>query len=162
MNTLHIIIILPVIGGLVGFKSHQAEPSACIERETLFYVNYDTVPAKTVYRDLNTGETIDIWYDRVGMRALNKKTGAPVELYVNTSTNDTVFGRGRFIVNNYVIKGADGKWKLNEEKVTLNGNEIKVKTGGKELRIDGDEARGKAKGVKGKAGDDDVKEKTRN
>lgn len=122
---------------------------------------YDTVPNKSVYRDLNTRETIDIWYDRVGMRTLNKKSGESVEFYINTSTNDTVFGRGRFIVNNYVIKGDDGKWKLDDGKVKVDGDELKVKVGDQKFKIDGDEIKIKGNGIKAKSEGDDVKVKTR-
>ena len=121
----------------------------------------DTVPGSTVYRDLNTGEAIDIWYDAVGMRTLNKKTGAPVEFYINTSTNDTVFGRGRFVVNNYVIKGDDGKWKLNDGKVKVDGDELKVKVGDQKLKIDGDEIKIKANGVKMKSEAGELKVKSK-
>ncbi|MBC7826788.1 MAG: hypothetical protein H7122_03505 [Chitinophagaceae bacterium] len=121
----------------------------------------DTVPNKTVYLDLNTGETIDIWYDAAGLRTLNKKTGAPVDFYVNTSTNDTVFGRGRFVVNGYVLKGDDGKWNLNDGKVKVDGDELKVKVGDQKFKIDGDEIKIKGNGVKVKSDGGDVKVKSK-
>lgn len=114
-------------------------------------ITRDTVPVKIQYRDLNTGETIDIWYDAVGLRTLNKKTGAPVEFYINTSTNDTVFGRGKFIVNGYVTKGNDGKWKLIDGKVKVDGDELKVKVGDQKLKIDGDKIKIKKDGIKAKS-----------
>jgi hypothetical protein len=110
---------------------------------------------------LNTGEAIDIWYDKVGMRTLNKKTGGPVEFHINTSTKDTVFGRGRFIVNNYVIKGDDGKWKLDDGKVKVDGDELKVKVGDQKFKVDGDEIKIKSKDGKAKYEDDKIKIKTK-
>lgn len=124
------------------------------------YETNDTVPT-IVYRDLNTGESINVWYDAVGMRTLNKKTGALVDFYVNTSTNDTVFGRGKFVVNGYVIQGDDGKWKLNDGKVKVDGDELKVKVGDQKLKIDGDEIKIKSNGVKAKSEDGEVKVKTK-
>lgn len=121
----------------------------------------DTVPGKTVYRDLSTGETVDIWYDAVGMRTLNKKTGAPIEFYVNTSTSDTVLGRGRFVVNGYVVKGDDGKWKLDDGKVKVDGDELKVKVGDQKLKIDGDEIKIKSGGTKVKSDDGEIKVKSK-
>lgn len=121
----------------------------------------DTVPNKTVYRDLNTGETLDIWYDAVGIRTLNKKTGAPVEFYINTATNDTVFGRGRFVVNGYVIKADDGKWKLDDGKVKIDGDELKVKVGDQKFKIDGDEIKIKGNGIKAKSEDGELKVKSK-
>jgi len=97
---------------------------------------YDTVPNKSSYRDLNTGETINIWYDAVGLRTLNKKTGALVEFYINTQSNDTVVGRGKFIVNGYIVKGNDDKWKLDDEKITRDGDDIKIKAGNQKFKID--------------------------
>ena len=128
-------------------------------QERISLIPQDTVPNKTVYRDLNTGETIDIWYDAVGIRTLNKKTGAPVEFYINTTTNDTVFGRGRFVVNSYVVKGEDGKWKLDDAKVKVDGDELKVKVGDQKFKIDGDEVKIKGKGGKAKYEDDKTKVK---
>ena len=121
----------------------------------------DTTAPKTAYRDLNSGETIEIWYDAVGIRTLNKKTGAPVEFYVNTVTNDTVFGRGRFVVNGYVIKGDDGKWKLNDGKVKVDGDELKVKVGDQKFKIDGDEVKIKGNEIKAKSEDGELKVKSK-
>lgn len=120
----------------------------------------DTVPSKTMYRDLGTGEVITIWYDAAGIRTLNKKTGAPVDFYINTSTNDTVFGRGRFIVNGYVIKDGEGKWKLDDAKLKVDGDELKLKVGDQKLKIDGDEIKIKGNGIKVKSEKGEVKVKS--
>jgi len=149
--------------GFVTFENFNSEKSVSVSfsEKGLVYSTYDTVPNKTVYRDLGTGETIEIWYDAAGLRTLNKKTGTPVEFYINTSTNDTVFGRGRFIVNGYVIKGDDGIWKLNDGKVKVDGDELKVKVGDQKLKIDGDEIKFKGDGIKAKSEGGDVKVKTK-
>ena len=120
----------------------------------------DTVPGKTIYKDLGMGETVEIWYDAVGLRTLNKKTGAPIEFYVNTSTRDTVFGRGRFVVNSYILKGDDGKWKLDDGKVKVDGDELKVKVGNQKFKIDGDEIKIKGNGIKAKSDDGEIKVKS--
>ena len=150
------------MGGLVTFDGSEAFKAVANQtsQEVSFMVG-DTVPNKTVYRDLNTGETIDIWYDAVGIRTLNKKTGTPVEFYINTSTNDTVFGRGRFVVNSYVIKGEDGKWKLDDGKVKVDGDELKVKVGDQKFKIDGDDVKIKGNGVKAKTEDGEIKVKSK-
>lgn len=163
MKTIYIAIAgaFALTGLSIESNDRQKFATASIDGKLLSCTTYDTVPNKTIYRDLNTGETIDIWYDAVGMRTLNKKTGAPVEFYVNTSTNDTVFGRGRFIVNNYVMKGDDGKWKLNDGKVKVDGDELKVKVGDQKLKIDGDEIKIKGNGVKVKSEEGELKIKSR-
>jgi hypothetical protein len=151
------------LAGAFAFERNKSERLVTVpaQKEVLWCVPYDTIPGKTVYRDLNSGETIDIWYDKVGMRTLNKKTGGPVEFYINTSTQDTVFGRGRFIVNNHIIKGEDGKWKLDDGKVKVDGDELKVKAGDQKFKIDGDEVKIKGNGVKAKTEDGEVKIKSK-
>ena len=149
-----------VLTGILSFKSRDQRISDIVAPGGIRLAN-DTVPEKTTFSDLSTGESIDIWYDAVGMRTLNKKTGALVDFYVNRTTNDTVLGRGKFVVNGYVIKGDDGKWKLNDGKVKVDGDELKVKVGDQKLKIDGDEIKIKRNGVKAKSEDGEVKVKTR-
>lgn len=91
------------------------------------------------YIDLNTGDTLDYWYDTERRTVMNRTTGVPVQFYVNTTTGDTVFGRGRFVVNGLLLRGPDGLWKFNEEKVKIDGDELKIKDGDRKLKIDGDE-----------------------
>jgi|GEM_PF-2680789 len=118
---------------------------------------YDTVPVKKSYLDLSSGQTIEIWYDVAGLRTLNKKTGATVEFYVNTTTNDTVFGKGKYVVNGYMIRAGDGKWKFDDGKLKVDGDELKLKIGDQKLKIDGDEIKVKGKGAKLKAEDGEKK-----
>lgn len=164
MKTMNVWLLgtLAAAGVAVTEAKGSGEQTMTVQDQPLIsFSALDTVPAKTVYRDLNSGETIDIWYDAVGMRTLNKKTGAPVEFYINTATNDTVFGRGRFVVNNYVIRGEDGKWQLNDGKVKVDGDELKVKVGDQKLKIDGDEIKIKSNGVKMKSEDGELKVKSK-
>lgn len=151
------------VTGLMTFESRESMQKLSVpgSPDVISLTGGDTVPNRTVYRDLNTGETIDIWYDAVGIRTLNKKTGAPVEFYINTSTNDTVFGRGRFVVNGHVLKGDDGKWKLDDGKVKIDGDELKVKVGDQKFKIDGDEIKIKGNGIKAKSEDGELKVKSK-
>ncbi|MGZ5134761.1 MAG: hypothetical protein ACXWCG_06415 [Flavitalea sp.] len=80
---------------------------------------------------------------------------------MNQNTNETVFVRGKFLVNGHVVKGGDGKWKLNDGKVKVEGDELKVKVGDQKLKIDGDEIKIKANGVKAKSEDGEIKVKTK-
>ena len=89
---------------------------------------------------------------------MNKKTYSavndePVDLYVNVATGDTIYGEGRFVVNNYVVKTEDGKYKLDNKKVKIDGDEIKIKEGNKKFNMSADE-------MKIKDGDTDTKIKT--
>jgi hypothetical protein len=89
------------------------------------------------YIDLNNGDTLDYWYDTDKKTVMNRTTNLPVDLYINTYTGDTVYGRGRFVVNGLVLQGQDGKWKLDESKVKMDGDELKIKDGKRKLKIDG-------------------------
>lgn len=109
------------------------------------------------YIDLNSGDTLDFWYDTEKKTVMNRSLGQPVEFYINTTTRDTVFGRGRFVVNGLLLQGDDGKWKFNEEKVKIDGDELKIKDGKRKLKIDGDELKIKDGNRKIKSDGNDVK-----
>src|SRR5829696_5237774 len=87
------------------------------------------------YIDLNTGDTLDYFYDTERKTVMNRTSNAPVDFYINTYTGDTVYGRGRFIVNGFLLQGDDGKWKFDESKVKVDGDEIKLKDGKRKLKI---------------------------
>lgn len=113
------------------------------------------------YVDLNSGKTVDVWYDTDKGYTADRTTGNRVDLYVNTVTNDTLYGFGddAVIVNHAVIMGDDGKWKLDEAKIERDGNKIKIKTpDGDKLKVKTDEDGG----TKVKANDEKVKNKPDN
>ena len=90
-------------------------------------------PASDAYTivDLNTGETINVYYDSEKFQTINKATTQPVEFYIityaNTETSDTVHGVTSLIVNNLIVKNGDGKWKFDDAKVKWDGDEFKMK-----------------------------------
>lgn len=116
------------------------------------------------YIDLNSGDTLDYWYDADKKIVMNRTSNLPVDFYINTSTMDTVYGRGRFVVNGFLLQGEDGKWKFNEEKVKIDGDELKIKDGSRKLKIDGDDIKIKDKGrkVKLEGGEAKIKDKENN
>jgi hypothetical protein len=117
--------------------------------------------------DLNSGDTLDYWYDTDKKAIMNRATNMPVEFYINTYTGDTVYGRGRFVVNGLLVQDANGKWKFDENKVKIDGDELKIKDGKRKLKIDGEDIKikdGKNK-IKGdekeaKIKDGDIKAKS--
>lgn len=111
------------------------------------------------YIDLNTGDTLDYWYDSDKKIIMNRTTNAPVDFYINTSTSDTVYGRGRFVVNGLLLQGEDGKWKFDDSKVKIDGDELKIKDGKRKLKIDGDEIKIKDKDGKIKSEGNEAKVK---
>jgi hypothetical protein len=107
------------------------------------------------YVDLNTGKEVYIVRDESTGYATDSIAKVPVEFYVNTSTNDTLFRTG-MVVNNMLIE-EEGKWKLDESKVKIDGDEIKIKDGDSKVKIDGDESKVKDGDYKKKVDGDEVK-----
>jgi len=107
------------------------------------------------YVDLNTGKEVYIIRDESTGYATDSITKVPVEFYVNTSTNDTLFRTG-LVVNNLLVE-EEGKWKLDETKVKIDGDEIKIKDGDSKVKIDGEDSKVKDGDYKKKVDGDEVK-----
>ena len=105
------------------------------------------------YVDLKTGQPVDLYYDSKKKKTYSASNDEPVDLYVNVATGDTIYGEGRYVVNNYIVKTEDGKYKLDNKKVKIDGDEIKIKEGNKKFKMSADE-------MKIKDGDTDTKIKT--
>ncbi len=90
------------------------------------------------YVDLSSGEKVDLWYDQSQGRTINRVTNEPVDFYINSRTGDTIYGSGRYVVNNMIIRSDDGKWKLDDTKIKRDGNEWKMKTGDTKIKVDED------------------------
>ena len=93
-----------------------------------------TTNTKTEYTivDLSTGETIDIYYDTVTWKSINRVSKLPVDYYViryadATKMPDTVHGVTGLIVNDLIWKNDEGKWMFNDAKVKWDGNELRMK-----------------------------------
>ncbi|AEW02869.1 hypothetical protein A4D02_02465 [Niastella koreensis] len=88
------------------------------------------------YINLNTGEPVDLYYDPKARKTYSVNTNEPIEFYIDMNTGDTVYGQGRFIVNNFISKSDAGTFKLNADKIKMDKDEIKIKEGNKKLKID--------------------------
>ena len=108
------------------------------------------------YLDLNSNEYISLKKDSVSGYMMNKRTGEPVDVYVDTKTHDTVYGVTGEIVNGRVHKTDEGKWV-----VKMNGDEYKAKSESEnsaKVKIEGDEYKSKDGSYTVKReGDGDVK-----
>ena len=67
------------------------------------------------YVDLNTGEYIDLREDTSSGLMVNSASGATVDLYVDTKSHDTVYGRTGKVVNGKVTRTESGKWQVKQE-----------------------------------------------
>lgn len=100
------------------------------------------------YYDLTEGEYIEVEKDDKG-RMVNKETHDPVYIYVDTKTKDTIYGANGKVINGYIVKTEDGKYKYDGEdeykikdgdyKKKVDGDEVKIKDGDTKIKIDGDE-----------------------
>ena len=82
------------------------------------------------YVDLNTGETVSVYYDTLKWVTVNKVTTQPVDWYVikyaDRMDYDTVHGVTGIIANGMIVKG-DAGWTFDDSKVKWDGNELKMK-----------------------------------
>ncbi len=70
-------------------------------------------------------------------------TNEPVEFYVDMNTRDTIYGRGRYVVNNYIVRSNDGMYRLDASKIKMDKDDIKIKDGSKKLKMDGSKMKSK-------------------
>ena len=102
------------------------------------------------YVNLVSGERIDLTEDENG-RMIDAKTHRPVEIYVDTRTNDTIYGPTGAVINGHVVKTKSGKWRYDtDEERNYSGGEYKAKSGDYKIKVDGDE-------IKIKDGDKKIK-----
>lgn len=83
--------------------------------------------------DLYTGEIIQIYYDTINWKTINKINESPIDYYIIRYKNadlhaDTVHGVTGIIVNELIWKDNNNeKWVFNEAKVKWDGDEFKMK-----------------------------------
>ena len=68
------------------------------------------------YVDLNTGKKLALRMDSVNNVIIDNATSFPVPFFIDLETNDTIDQHGR-IVNNAILPGKNGLWKLDEGKL---------------------------------------------
>ena len=104
------------------------------------------------YLDLNTNKYVDVKKDSASGYMVNSKTGEPVDVYVDTKTQDTIYGMTGEVVNGKVYKSDEGNWivkmdgdeyKAKSElessaKIKMEGDEYKSKNGNSTVKTEGD------------------------
>jgi hypothetical protein len=97
----------------------------------------DTTPRNSAqqgqYRDLKTGQPLNLNYNQQRRMMYNGATGKPVDFYINGT--DTISGSG-YIVNNYLMMQPDSSYKLDMGRLRMSNNRYYAIEGGKELQMD--------------------------
>ena len=93
-------------------------------------------PQAYEYRDFRTGQNINLRYDRQKKMTYNSQTGEPVDMYVNYTTGDTVFGRGQYIVNSYMMRDNAGSWGLDTNRVRSGDDGLFIIDGNRKLKTE--------------------------
>ncbi len=108
------------------------------------------------YLDLGTGKPVDIEKDEKTGFMINKETGDPLYIYVDTKKNDTIYAKSGKVINGHVVLDSDQKYVYDEDeklKVGDNGGveykdgdykvevekdgDVTIKDGDKKVKIDG-------------------------
>lgn len=110
------------------------------------------------YVNLSTGEEVYVIPDPVTGVAIDSVTQLPVQFYYNPTTMDTLYQTG-LRVNSMLIKEGKGKYRLDDTKIKIDGDEIKIKTDSTKLKIDGDDMKMKSPDGKTKIDDGEMKVK---
>jgi hypothetical protein len=74
---------------------------------------------KAKYEDLATGEKVYIIKDSKTGMAMDSVTQKPVMYYVDLDTKDTISGKTGNVVNNEIVKDADGNYEMVKTKSNL-------------------------------------------
>ena len=110
------------------------------------------------YVDLNSGKGIDLEKDPATGLFVDVETKKPVEIYVDTKTHDTIYGRSGKVINGYIVRTSDGTYRYDNDvnvkaednagdykrKVEADGD-IKIKDGDTKTKIDGETGEKKVK-----------------
>jgi len=107
------------------------------------------------YVDLNTGRSVK--RDNASGRYVDD-AGNPVDFYVDVNSKDTFYGENGKNVNNAVIY-TNGEWQLDDTKIKIDGDEIKMKSGDTKVKMEDDEYKRKTGDSKLKADGGEVKTK---
>lgn len=108
------------------------------------------------YVDLNTGDSIMVIADPETGYAINSETRKPVYLYVNNQ-KDTIFTTG-IVVNDKLIASEGGYYEVDETKVKVDDEDVKIKYADYKKKVDGDDYKIKDGDYKLKVeGDGDIK-----
>lgn len=108
------------------------------------------------YIDLATGKEVKLVKDEGTGLWVNAETKKPVYIYVDTKTNDTIYGSTGKVINGQVVKLEEGGYRYSGDyeykspdgdvKVEVEKDgDIKIKDGDSKIKIDGETGEKKVK-----------------
>jgi len=108
------------------------------------------------YIDLGNGKEVKLEKDPASGLMVSTETKKPVYIYVDTKTNDTIYGSTGKVINGKVVKKDDGGYAYTgdyeykspdgELKVEVEKDgDIKIKDGDSKLKVDGKTGEKKSK-----------------
>jgi hypothetical protein len=109
------------------------------------------------YVDLKTGKSVR--RDDASGRYVDE-SGSPVDFWVDVNTRDTFYGSAGTNVNNALIYDG-GDWRVDDSKIKIDGDEVKIKDEAGKTKIEGNEYKDKTSDTKVKSEGDETKVKTR-
>lgn len=132
MKSHHLIFLVTAL----LFKESQSQvivkPQAANQSQRL---RADTEVKPYRYKNVISGELLELTYDPSSGCMYNKVTGKNVDFFINASTGDTVAGKGFYIVNLYLQKH-DNVFGIDRTKVDFKGKRMWDIRLNKELKTD--------------------------
>lgn len=100
---------------------------------------YACSESKATYVDLETGKSIEVKKDDATGKMVNAETGEPVRFYVDTRSNDTLYGTDARVVNGQIVRTPEGRYMLSSElEVKSDEDEYKVKGDDFKMKVEKD------------------------
>ncbi|MBU0697449.1 MAG: hypothetical protein KKE39_13140 [Bacteroidetes bacterium] len=137
--------------------SNESDSTINTSEEGMMKVDKPTVKSGS-YVNLSTGKKVYVIPDPITGVAIDSITQIPIEFYYNPITLDTIYQNG-LTVNHMLINLGNGKYKLDDMKIKIDGDEIKIKTDTSKIKIDGTDMKIKSGDQKTKITDDTIKVK---
>jgi hypothetical protein len=95
---------------------------------------------KDRYLNLSTGKPVQVVKDEQTGVMIDKETKEPVYIYVDTKTQDTIYGKTGEVINGHVVLNGDKEYVFDEdEKLKTGGNgSVEYKDGDYKVKIEKD------------------------
>lgn len=157
LNLLTIACVFAACNNNQKSTSKEVDSTRNGSNDGMITIKKSTVKSGT-YVNLSTGQKVYVIADPITGVAIDSITQIPIEFYYNPITLDTIYQNG-LTVNHMLINLGNGKYKLDDMKIKIDGDEIKIKTDTSKIKIDGTDMKIKSGDQKTKITDDTIKVK---